>query len=431
MFWKPEDVQKLGALWGEAAASTARAAGTLWGPPAGLGLTERFEAMLGDYRKELHGLPDDAFAVDLAPLLSSLSRVALGQGSEIDQKVVARFTQAMLHKARLGGEYYVDPAQARAEGRPRALVGEAPWMRLFRYEAPAAGRVPGAPPVLVIYSFINQPYILDLSPASTVIGHLLDQGLDVFLIEWGAVAPWGQETSLSQILCEGLPHCVEVVKGLSGAAQVNLLGHCIGGTVAAWYAALRPDDVARVLLFTAPFAAPDVGVLRHWTDPEVFPVDSIVATHGLMPAKLIRHTFMQFKPWVEVMKWRMFVENLANDAVMERFALLDGWANDNRDIPSDVFAPFIHEVYQSRRARDGLSVFGGQAADWRRLTAPVCHIAGGGDWIVPAGSAHPWGEHEGPPNLVRLEAPGGHLGIVIDARARPMWTAMTTFLRGD
>lgn len=427
MFWKPEDQQKMQSFVAEATSGLARAFAPVLG--AEDGLLRRFEAMIADYKKELHGLPDDAFSVDLAPLLQAMQRVSTGRGDERDQKIVGRFSQAMLQKMWFGPEYYVDPAQARAEGAPRAVVADFPWVRLYRYAADPAVPRADAPPVLIIYSFINQPYILDLSAKLSVIRDLLARGLDVFLIEWGEVRPHGAETTLDEILTSTLPRCVEAVRGATGASKVSLFGHCIGGTLALWYAALAPDDVASLFLLTAPLGAPSQGILAVWTDEKVLPVDAIVAQHGLMPAKLIRHTFVQFKPWTELLKWKMFVENLANDAVMERFALVDGWANDNRDIPGPVFAPFIHEVYQSTRCRDGASTFGGRQADWRSIRVPILHVVGGGDWIVARDSACPWPAGEGPTVEV-VEVLGGHLGYVLDARARPTWERVATFFVG-
>jgi hypothetical protein len=40
-------------------------------------------------------------------------------------------------------------------------------------------------PVLVVTSLVNQPYILDLVPGQSMVEHLLREGFDVYLIEWG------------------------------------------------------------------------------------------------------------------------------------------------------------------------------------------------------------------------------------------------------
>src|ERR1039458_6356367 len=40
-------------------------------------------------------------------------------------------------------------------------------------------------PILFVYALINRPYIFDLRPESSFVKFLIDQGYDVFLIDWG------------------------------------------------------------------------------------------------------------------------------------------------------------------------------------------------------------------------------------------------------
>ncbi|MBI3264557.1 MAG: hypothetical protein HYZ58_15635 [Acidobacteria bacterium] len=39
--------------------------------------------------------------------------------------------------------------------------------------------------MLIAYSIINRSFILDLLAGFSFVEHLLDQGLDVYIIEWG------------------------------------------------------------------------------------------------------------------------------------------------------------------------------------------------------------------------------------------------------
>ena len=39
-------------------------------------------------------------------------------------------------------------------------------------------------PLLLIYSLIKRPFILDLQPGRSVVEYLVKQGFDVYLIDW-------------------------------------------------------------------------------------------------------------------------------------------------------------------------------------------------------------------------------------------------------
>src|SRR5258706_10860851 len=66
-------------------------------------------------------------------------------------------------------------------------------------------------PVLMVTSLVNQPYILDLIPGQSMVEHLLKQGFDVYLIEWGRPRREHAGLTLEDHVLDRLPRCVERV----------------------------------------------------------------------------------------------------------------------------------------------------------------------------------------------------------------------------
>ena len=382
-----------------------------------------------EYLKDLDILPEGAFTVDFGPLAAAWNAIHSGTADARQRSMVGRFLEALSVKARLGPEYYADPERVAVAPTPRHLHWSQDRIELYRYDAPADAPL-DRPAVLIVYSVINRSYILDLCEDASFVQHLLDRGLDVWLIEWNGAVQGDRDTTLDDYIERGIGGCVEQIVTATERPQVALFGHCIGGTLAAMYAALHPERVSRFLLLTAPFAAGESGVVALATDPAVFDVDAIVDQHGHMPAKLIRYTFLALKPWYELMKWKMFVEGLADDAVMDRFAVIDRWANDNVDIPGEVFRKYVDEVFHSGRLLAGETRIDGRRVDLAAIDCPTWNLAGAVDWIVPADTARPFTD------LVSGDArfeelPGSHLSIVLDPRLRPTWDRMAAFLSGQ
>jgi hypothetical protein len=42
-----------------------------------------------------------------------------------------------------------------------------------------------AVPVLLVYALILRPYVLDLVPGNSLVGYLVGEGFDVYLLDWG------------------------------------------------------------------------------------------------------------------------------------------------------------------------------------------------------------------------------------------------------
>ncbi len=396
-------------------------------------LARLWEEMCAEYLRDLEAMPDDVFVVDLQPLAEAWGKVLTGQDDADARKVVDRFLDSMVVKAQRGGEYYADPEATAVGQTPRELVHEDGRFQLFRYALPEGAEVTnpapeGTPPVLIVYSVINKPYILDLVPGYSFVEHLLQQGHDVYLVEWGEAVPGDRETTLDRYIDPGIKGCVEAIRERTGAEQVSLFGHCIGGNLALLYAARYPDDVARVITLTTPMTSAAGGVVALWTDEALFPVDAVVDAYGLMPAKLIRYTFMAIKPYYEVMKWKMFLENLGNDQVMALFYPVDRWANENVDIPGEFFRKFVREVFHDDRFRKGETRIHGEIADPQNITCPVMNLTAERDWIVPSPSGDIPDGMLGSGDVRHEVIAGAHVGIMVDPRTRPVWTTMSDFL---
>lgn len=336
-------------------------------------------------------------------------------------------------KARYGSEYYADPDKTPVGQTPRTLVHQDGKISLYRYDRPqdAPEPKPDADPVLLVYSVINKTYILDLLPGFSFVEHLLDEGLDVYMVEWGETEPGDRTTTLDSYIDPGLTGCLAAIRQRTGKDKVSLFGHCIGGNLALMVAALHPEQISRVTTLTTPITTAEGGVVAVWTDRDLFPVDAIVDATGHMPAKLIRYTFMVLKPYYEVMKWKMFLEKLGDEDVMKLFYPVDRWANENVDIPGAVFRKFVDEVFHANRFSNNETRIHGERVNLKRITCPVMNLTATRDWIVPPASAECLSDLVGSDDYRHVSIEGSHVSIMIDPRSRPQWTTLSDFLGGE
>jgi polyhydroxyalkanoate synthase len=67
-------------------------------------------------------------------------------------------------------------------GQPEVI---ARWgkMRLVRYQARGPRRHPV--PVLIVSPLLAKPYVLDLAPRLSLVDHLVERGLELFLLDFG------------------------------------------------------------------------------------------------------------------------------------------------------------------------------------------------------------------------------------------------------
>lgn len=116
------------------------------------------------------------------------------------------------------------------------------WTRnkatLYRYVPSAQIRFPV--PVLLVYALIDRPFILDLIPGNSFVEYLVQQGFDVYLLDWGIPGDEDRALLFDDYVLDYLAEAARQVLGNSRAEAVTLFGACIGGLLAAMYAALSP-----------------------------------------------------------------------------------------------------------------------------------------------------------------------------------------------
>src|SRR5438270_12745676 len=81
---------------------------------------------------------------------------------------------------------------------PKRLVWRKNKACLYRYER--ATPATHATPVLLVLPLINRSYILDLRPGNSFADHLLGEGFDVFLLDWGTPGVEARDLDLTALL---------------------------------------------------------------------------------------------------------------------------------------------------------------------------------------------------------------------------------------
>ena len=142
---------------------------------------------------------------------------------------------------------------------PKDIVWRKNKARLYRYIAPEG--IQYQTPILFIYALINKPYILDLIPGMSLIEHMVNQGFDVYLLDWGEFQWEDRHLSFTDLVYDYIARAVAKVVQISGCDQVSLAGYCMGGTITTIYAALfDTPKIRNILYLAAPIDFEDAGL---------------------------------------------------------------------------------------------------------------------------------------------------------------------------
>ena len=321
---------------------------------------------------------------------------------------------------------------------PREVVWAAGKARLYRYASKHADPFPI--PVLLVYALVLRPYILDLVPGRSLVEHLVDNGFEVYLLDWGAPNENDGNTGLEEYVLDRLPVVVNNVLARSSGSRVSVLGHCQGGTMAAIYAALHPGEALRnLIMLAAPvdFAPPDPGPLGTWTllTRRGYPAPEwLLGPSGNVPAdvpgRLLQaatEALVSMWGWTEALA--ELRDRIAEDEEQRAWLGAARWVDDAVPLVGRMFSQWMHELYQENRLIEGALRLRGRPVDLSRVEASVLNIAGTFDTIAPLAQTASTLEHLGSNDVASLVVARGHVGLVVGPSTRSeVWEPMTEWL---
>lgn len=309
---------------------------------------------------------------------------------------------------------------------PPALWEAGPT-QLLDYGATAPAGEEGRP-VLVVPSLVNRSYILDLSAQHSFLRFLASQGLRPLLIDWGTPGRRELERSLGDYISGDMSSALEVASEMADGAPVPVIGYCMGGTLAAALAVMRPDKISAMTLLAAPWDfhvgtdGPPAAIATGRAG-----LEALIAAAGCLSVDALQSMFFSLDPLQGWTKFQAFAEIAADSPAAESFVALEDWLNDGIPLAADVARECLFGWYGDNTPAMGNWSVAGQTIDPARIACPTLGIIPAQDRIVTPASAQAL--IDAIPGATSLSPKAGHIGMMVGSRAESqLWKPLADWL---
>ena len=302
---------------------------------------------------------------------------------------------------------------------------------LYRYRS-SARRYPV--PLLLVFALINRPQIFDLRPGNSLIEYLLEEGFDVFLVDWGSPGEEDAEMGLEEYVCDELHWAVRETLRASGADELTLLGWCIGATLCAMYCGLDSsagNPVRNLALLTMPVDGRD-STYASWVGDPDFDVDRIAEQWRVLPGGAVDFANKLLKPVTNFFTTyrRLWQSVQDGDVRAEVYQPMAKWVADNPNFPGRAWAQWVRMMYRDGALVSGTVRLRGRRVRLERIDQNLMIVTAGADHIAPRAGTMPLFDLVSSQDVTHIDRPGGHIGLIAGSAARKqIWPEMADWLR--
>ncbi|MDR1947531.1 MAG: class III poly(R)-hydroxyalkanoic acid synthase subunit PhaC [Desulfovibrio sp.] len=312
---------------------------------------------------------------------------------------------------------------------PRDLTLRMDKVQIFHYRPMV--KKPASVPVLIVYALMNKQYIMDIQPDKSFVKKLLEEGLDVYIVDWGYPTASDRYLTTEDYIEGYLSDAIDFIREKHALPAINLLGKCQGGTFSAIYASLHPEKIRNLVTIAAPFDF-DIqdGLLFKWS--KYIDIDRLVDAFGVLPGDFLNNTFIMLSPYnLAIGKYINIVNSFDDPKALGEFLRMEKWLFDCPAQAGENYRTWMKDLWQENKLIKDEFVLGDKKIRLKNITMPVLNVYGSKDNLIPLSSSKPLLSLIGSKDKEEVCFPVGHAGIVASTLSqREIAPKIATWFKG-
>jgi polyhydroxyalkanoate synthase subunit PhaC len=309
--------------------------------------------------------------------------------------------------------------------------------------------------LLIIYAPINRFHILDLNPSKSVVRTLLNNGIDVYLLDWGYPDKRDNDLTLKDYI-DYIDNAVDAIiqdrsftSSSSSPIKISILGYCWGGLNSIIYTAVANNqkNIDKLILMATPVDfSKDNTTVSMWS--KTIDTDKIIETFGHFDGYLLDFVFNMRNPVANFAKYFTLWKNLDNKDFINTFFDVEKWLHDTPPIPGELYKKIVNDCYKNNLLitgnmklveEDGKLLAkeekeeddnNNNKININKITIPVLSIIAEKDDLVSPISSLVINDYISSKEKEVLKHPGGHVSLCIsDTAHKELWPKVANWIK--
>ncbi|HYK72453.1 MAG TPA: alpha/beta fold hydrolase [Pseudoneobacillus sp.] len=271
-------------------------------------------------------------------------------------------------------------------------------------------------PLFLIYSLINQPYILDLGPGISMINAFTDEGYDVYLFDFGIPGYEDKDITLDNYILDYIQNGVKRALRHSNAADISIIGYCLGGTLATIYTAVAKEPIKNLILFAPPIDFSHITFFNNWhkaLQKEKIDLNEIIDLYGIIPANVMEAGLRLLTSPISFSPYLSLLDRADDKKYVDKWQRFNNWAKNHVPFVGATLKSLLNDLLKDNKLIQNKLFIRNNRVELSNIKANLLVISTDGDQIVPEELIKPIMPKVSSQDKTYKRVKGGHVTLAI------------------